>query len=109
MCLVLAMAPELDSEGFLKDLNLWNPDVAVFLAEVEGIALTPEHWEIIQLVRNYYGTYRLFPPLRVLVTQVKNQFGPAKGSSIHIMGLFTGKPVRVIARIAGLPKPPNCD
>ncbi|MFP6792945.1 MAG: TusE/DsrC/DsvC family sulfur relay protein [Pseudomonadales bacterium] len=45
----------------------------------------------------------------MLVKRIREDYGTDKGTSLHVMSLFTGKPTRVIAKIAGLPKPPNCD
>jgi len=101
--------PETDSEGFLRNLDDWSEDIAVELAKLDDITLTEDHWEIIRLVQDYYDTYRLFPQNRVLVKRVGEAYGIEKGTSIHLMTLFTGKPAKVIARVAGLPKPPNCD
>jgi tRNA 2-thiouridine synthesizing protein E len=98
-----------DKEGFLINLQDWNPEVADRMAAVDKMTLTPDHWEVITLVRDYYEEYRLFPANRILVTRMRDMFGQDKGSSIHLMKLFSGKPARVIAKIAGLPKPPNCD
>jgi tRNA 2-thiouridine synthesizing protein E len=107
--LTVTSAPETDKEGFLRNTGDWNPAVAEQLAETDGIILTEDHWEVIHLVRDYYRNYRLFPANRVLVTKVRETFGESKGNSIHLMKLFTGKPAKHIAKIAGLPKPPNCD
>ena len=101
--------PETDKEGFLRDAAAWNPAIAERLAELDGVTLTEDHWEVIHLVRDYYENYRLFPANRVLVTKIREAFGESKGNSIHLMKLFTGKPAKHIAKIAGLPKPPNCD
>ena len=98
-----------DKEGFLRNLDDWSESVADELAILEEIELTPDHWEIIQLVRHYHQEYRLFPANRVLVNKIKEAFGEDKGNSIHLMKLFTGRPRRVIAKISGLPKPSNCD
>jgi len=100
---------ETDPEGFLVSREDWNLSVAQHIAQLEGISLQDEHWEVINLVRDYYATHRLFPPNRVLVKQMKIKLGENQGSSIHLMTLFTGKPARVLAKISGLPKPPNCD
>ena len=103
------MLPAVDNEGFLRNLDDWNQDVAQELARLEDISLTSEHWEIISLARSYYHDYQVFPANRVLVKKMREILGEDKGSSIHLMMLFTGKPARVIAKVAGLPKPPNCD
>ena len=103
------MFPQTDQEGFLCDLADWSREVAVELAARDGITLTDDHWEVINLVRDYYRDYKLFPSNRVLVKRIGETFGKEKGNSIYLMSLFTGRPVRVIAKVAGLPKPPNCD
>ena len=101
--------PTVDKEGFLKCLADWNEDVAQLLADQNSIILSEDHWEIIYLVRNFYKNYNIAPANRVLVNLVKIAYGPAKGSSIHLMQLFSGKPAKVLSKIAGLPKPNNCD
>lgn len=99
----------LDSEGFLRDLSEWNPDVAEMLAKNEGIMLADGHWQIINLVREYYQQYQISPVTRVLVGISKKKLGADKGNSIYLMQLFTGKPAKLVSKIAGLPKPANCD
>ena len=109
MVLTVTSKPETDKEGFLRNTGDWNPAIAERMADLDGITLTDDHWEVIHLVRDYYQNYRLFPANRVLVTKVREAFGKSKGNSIHLMKLFAGKPAKHIAKIAGLPKPPNCD
>ncbi len=99
----------LDSEGFLRDPGDWNKQVAIGLAENEGINLTPDHWDIIELVRSYYATYQISPVTRVLVKITKEKYGQTRGNSIHLMTLFSGKPAKLVSKIAGLPRPANCD
>ena len=103
------MKLSLDQEGFLKELGDWNENVAITLAGNEKIALTNEHWEVLNLVRSYYKQYQISPVTRVLVKIVREEFGDNKGRSIHLMKLFSGKPAKLISKIAGLPKPANCD
>lgn len=103
------MELNLDGEGFLRELNDWNEDVATALAANEGITLSDDHVEIIDLVRRYYDQYQISPVTRVLVKLVREQMGEAKGNSIHLMQLFSGKPAKLVSKIAGLPKPANCD
>lgn len=98
-----------DSEGFLKDRLQWDDDVAMDLADAEGIALTEDHWTVMYFVREYYDQYRLFPQNRILIKRMTTLLGEEKASSIYLMTLFTGKPARTLAKLAGLPKPPNCE
>ena len=97
-----------DKEGFLKHLNDWSPEVAIQIAHNEGISLTEAHWEIINLLRNFYSSYEISPAMRILVKSVKEQLGDKKGNSIHLLTLFPGSPAKVASKIAGLPKPTNC-
>ena len=46
-----------DKEGFLCDLNDWNPDVAAQIAASENLQLSSAHWEVISLLRDYYREY----------------------------------------------------
>lgn len=98
-----------DKEGFLVSLGDWSPAVALQIASAEGIELTDEHWRIINLVRDYYDCYHLSPATRVLVNLVGRELGPEYGRSIYLMKLFSGKPAKLVSKIAGLPKPSNCD
>ncbi|MFT6436569.1 MAG: tRNA 2-thiouridine synthesizing protein E [Candidatus Azotimanducaceae bacterium] len=98
-----------DKEGFLRKLSDWSPQVAEEISKQESIVLSAAHWEVINLQRNYYDTYKIAPVTRVLIKLVKESLGADKGNSIYLMTLFTGKPAKISAKIAGLPKPTNCD
>lgn len=97
-----------DDKGFLRDYRLWNRDIAEGFAELEGIELSEAHWDLLQLLRDYYERYDASPANRALVNYVKQQRGPEFGNSLYLMSLFPGSPARVGSRIAGLPKPKNC-
>tara|TARA_R110002020_G_scaffold431439_1_gene641466 strand:+ start:2783 stop:3133 length:351 start_codon:yes stop_codon:yes gene_type:complete len=98
----------LDPEGYLVDQSEWDESVACLMAEEEGLTLTAEHWEIIDVVRAFYQRYEMAPAMRPLVKATKNTLGEEKGRSIYLMQLFPGSPAKRIARLAGLPKPTNC-
>lgn len=99
---------ELDSEGFLRNLNDWSPAVAAELARREAIELSEDHLKVIELLRNFYLEYQLSPAMRILVKQVGLQLGKEKGSSLYLLRLFPGSPAKIASKIAGLPKPTNC-
>ncbi|MBM6549589.1 TusE/DsrC/DsvC family sulfur relay protein [Marinomonas ostreistagni] len=102
-------APELfDEEGYLLDLNDWNESLAQEVAAKEGLDLTPAHWEIIHVLRDFYTQFEVSPAMRPLVKAVTKALGPDKGKSIYLMQLFPGSPPKLAAKIAGLPKPANC-
>lgn len=98
----------LDPEGYLVNQSDWDETVAHLMAEEEGITLTAEHWELIEVVRAFYQRYEMVPAMRPLVKATKNALGEEKGRSIYLMQLFPGSPAKRIARLAGLPKPTNC-
>lgn len=102
------MHPELDNDGFLKQLYDWNPEVAAWLAQQEGIELSDAHWEIIEALRNFYQQYDVSPAMRPLSKYLKQTLSADKASSIYLLQLFPGSPAKVAARIAGLPRPENC-
>ena len=45
---------ETDTEGYLKESSQWSEPLAVVIAENEGISLSPEHWEVVRFVRDFY-------------------------------------------------------
>lgn len=98
----------LDPEGYLVDQSQWSESAAHLMAEEEGVTLTPEHWEVISVVRAFYQRYEMAPAMRPLVKATRNALGEEKGRSIYLMKLFPGSTAKRVARIAGLPKPTNC-
>ena len=98
-----------DKEGFLRDLSDWDESVACELAALEDIELSATHWDIIKIVRQYYQQYGLSPVNRVFAKIIAQELGKDKGKSIYLMQLFSAKPAKIACKIAGLPKPPNCD
>ncbi|MEE4128454.1 sulfurtransferase TusE [Pseudomonas viridiflava] len=99
---------ELDKDGFLKNLNDWSMDVAHALAGEEGLTLTPEHVEILELLRGFYAEFQLSPATRPLIKYTALKLGAEKGNSMHLNRLFNGTPAKLAAKLAGLPKPTNC-
>jgi tRNA 2-thiouridine synthesizing protein E len=100
---------EVDDDGYLKHLQDWSPDIAQALAQQQQLTLTQAHWEIINAIRDFYNQYQRSPTTRVLLKYLAQQLGAQKSSSIYVMQLFGGgTPAKSIAKLAGLPKPPNC-
>ncbi len=99
---------QFDDEGYLKALDDWNEGIAVQIAESEGIQLTPDHWELIHVIRDFYKQYQLSPAMRPLIKAVRITLGDEKAKSLYLMKLFPGSPAKLLAKIAGLPKPDNC-
>ena len=100
--------PPTDSDGFLRNLEDWNPAVAERLASADGTVLTDAHWAVLNLARTYYERYETAPSMRPLVKTVRDQLGADTGRSIALMKLFGGEPAKTVAKWSGLPKPSGC-
>jgi TusE/DsrC/DsvC family sulfur relay protein len=94
---------ELNEEGFLTDPQQWDKQVAEALAKAqEGIGnLTPEHWAIIEFIRNHFLQTNLAPMVRSIC---KTTGLPLR----RIYELFPSGPAKGACKIAGLPKPDGC-
>lgn len=99
---------ETDAQGYLKHHQDWHPAMVERLAEQEGIALTPEHWEVIQFVRAFYLKYNTSPAIRALVKAMAKELGEEKGNSRYLYRLFPKGPAKQATKLAGLPKPVKC-
>ena len=102
------MSEQFDPEGFLRDIHQWNQKLAINIAQQENITLTDAHWELIHCARDYHQTFDISPEMRPFVKWVGQQLSQDKGRSIYLLTLFPGSPAKLISKISGLPKPPNC-
>jgi tRNA 2-thiouridine synthesizing protein E len=99
---------ETTEDGYLRNLQDWTPEVANELALRQNIQLNAAHWEIINLLREFYFAYNASPAMRTLVKAVQQQYGAEKGNSIYLHTLFPGGAAKQANNIAGLPKPIRC-
>jgi tRNA 2-thiouridine synthesizing protein E len=99
---------ETDEEGYLVNLADWNEDVGAAIAVQEKIEMSPNHWEVVNFLRDYYNEYQIAPAVRVLTKAIGKKLGPEKGSSQYLYELFPYGPAKQACKIAGLPKPTGC-
>ena len=99
---------ETDEEGYLSDLNQWEPGVATVMAGLENQPLTDAHWEVINFLREYYEEYQIAPAVRVLTKAIGKKLGADKGNSKYLYELFPYGPGKQACKYAGLPKPTGC-
>ncbi len=93
---------EFDGEGFLVNPTDWTKDIALALAEDEGLAqLNPDHWKVIDFCRADYQKQGEAPTLR----RITKEGGV---STKELYTLFPKGPAKKVARIAGLHKPTGC-
>lgn len=95
-------ALDVDGDGFLKEPESWNEEVAQQLANEDGTGeLTVKHWLIIEYIREYYSEYEMAPMVRKL----------CQHSGLRLKELyeiFPMGPAKGACKIAGLPKPDGC-
>ncbi len=106
---------ENDEEGYLVNINDWNEDVCEALIkqhEAEGHREVNETARgLIDYFRQYYDENKVHPTMHKLVMTL----GKNKGEHFHdqesyknfLYELFPHGPVRVLSKLAGLPKPVN--
>ena len=99
---------ETDNEGYLKNSADWSEPLAESIAQREAITLTPEHWQVIHFVRDFYTEFNTSPAIRMLVKAMAKKFGEEKGNSRYLFRLFPEGPAKQATKIAGLPKPAKC-
>ena len=68
-----------DEEGYLTDIGEWTPDLALLIAQSENIEMTPEHWEVVNFLREYYEEYQIAPAVRILMKEMTKTYGKEKG------------------------------
>lgn len=99
---------ECDEEGYITNLDDWSEDLAGLIAKDEGVDMSPEHWEVVNFLREYYQEYQIAPAVRVLTKAAAKRLGPEKGSNKYLYELFPYGPAKQACKIAGLPKPTGC-
>ncbi len=97
-----------DEKGHLDNLPLWSPDKAQQLANAEGISINDNHLQVLFVAREFYSTYGFSPSMRPLCKVITESLGSEQGRSIYLNKLFPSSPAKLVAMLAGLPKPKNC-
>lgn len=95
-----------DPEGYLVNPADWNTSVAEILAEAEEIDLTPDHWSILNFMRQYWTTNRVAPDVRHVVDHL-SRTSPLdkKAAKAKLFDLFPYGYVKQACRIAGMQRP----
>lgn len=92
---------DVDAEGFLVHQDQWTPEIALGIASELGIQLTDQHWKVIEFVRADTKAQGQSPGPRRITT--------SSGVSMKdLYTLFPKGPGKLVARVAGVPKPKAC-
>ncbi|MFA6177422.1 MAG: TusE/DsrC/DsvC family sulfur relay protein [Candidatus Paceibacterota bacterium] len=99
---------EVDDEGYLLNLYDWTADLATLMAKQDNIDLTPDHWEIINFLREYYEVRKTVPLFSSIIRRTIKALGPEKGNTRYLYKLYPKGPVKQSCKYAGLQKPSGC-
>jgi len=97
-----------DKAGYLLNVDDWQAELAPIIAAQENIALTDNHWEVVNFVRDFYLEFNTSPAMRALVKAMAQSLGKEKGNSRYLYRLFPKGPAKQATKIGGLPKPAKC-
>lgn len=96
---------ETDQLGYLLDPADWDRDVAEVIARAEGIDMTPDHWEVITLVREHYESRQAVPELRILFRSMRERMDPSLATRKSLHRLFPYGYGPQVCKIAGMTMP----
>ena len=97
----MTVAVPTDAEGYLANKDDWSEALANELAQELGVELGEEHWIVLNAARAIESESGSSPGLRKIS---KRSETPIKA----IYKLFPDGPEKLIAKIAGIPKPKSC-
>ncbi len=117
---ILNMNAQRDEEGFVIDSTLWSEKLANLIAKEERLcsyneSLNIEQLQIIYKAREFYYKFNQSPKMKAFILYLKRE-SKIKGqnfSSTALMQLFPLGPgethhIKLVCKIAGLPKPFGC-
>ena len=93
---------ETDDDGYLLEADYSN-EAAEVIAAAEGIALNPDHWKIIDYMRDQYREHGHTPNFRNMLKEVQEFWPEADSKALY--DLFPMGPAKQGAKVAGLPQP----
>lgn len=100
---------QLSEAGWLENLDEWTPELAVEIAKNEKIdELTEEHWNIINMAREYFTENGTVCEPRAFSKLMKKEYGKDKSDQKYIYSLFPTGLIKCANKIAGLPRPKGC-
>lgn len=92
---------DLDAEGYFARPDDWSAALGEAVAAELGVALQPESWKVIDFARADFRETGQTPGLRRITARTGVD-------TKALYALFPKGPVKLIARIAGTPKPKSC-
>ncbi len=100
---------KLSEAGWLENLDEWSEELAAEICKNEHISeLTQEHWDIVNLARDYFADNGAVCEPRNFSKLMKKKYGADHSSQKYIYSLFPTGLIKCANKIAGLPRPRGC-
>jgi len=96
---------EVLADGRLTNLSEWNRSVAQTLAMRDGITLGDKHWQVIEVMRDYYQAFNVSPIKKLLIRELKRRSQSDVFDDAALQNLFPGGVLMQGSKIAGVPVP----
>ncbi|MGZ3419744.1 MAG: TusE/DsrC/DsvC family sulfur relay protein [Polyangiales bacterium] len=94
-------AVQTDNDGFLTDSNEWSEEIAQAIANEVGVTLGDTHWKVVRFAREDFRERHESPGPRRITAETGV-------STKDLYALFPKGPGKLVAKIAGVPKPKSC-
>jgi len=91
------------ADGYLQNMGDWTPELAEKMAADESLTLTLEHWDVLNVMRDYYKKYNTSPILKLLRRELEKQYGKERASVEALDALFPHGVQQQGSRLAGVP------
>ena len=98
-------ALSLDDEGYLIRPEDWNEKIAAYLAGMEGLELTREHWEVIGFMRRFYEERQVAADARFVIKFMADEMELGREAKTRLFVLFPYGYVKQACKIAGMKRP----
>lgn len=96
---------EATESGFLVNAEDWDNSVAEAIAAADGLALTRDHWDLIEYLRDAYFNHNGEQPNnRAILKAMQEKWPDRKVDNKTLFDLFPGNPSKQAGKIAGLPE-----
>jgi tRNA 2-thiouridine synthesizing protein E len=96
---------EATETGFLLSQEEWDKDVAEAIAAAEGLELTPDHWDVIEYLRDAYFNHNGEQPNnRAILKAMQEKWQGRTVDNKTLFDLYPGNPSKQAGKIAGLPE-----
>jgi TusE/DsrC/DsvC family sulfur relay protein len=91
-----------DDQGYLLEPD-FGEEVVRVIAAAENIALTDDHWKVVEYLRNEYREHGHTPNFRHMLKGVAELMPGCDSKALY--DLFPVGPAKQGAKVAGLPQP----